>query len=200
VNGFFFGPDLVMEAEEKVKLIQHHLKIAQHRHKRYADKRRQPLYFQVGDFVYLKVSPMKGVTRYGIKGKLAPRYVGPFVILVQCGSVAYKVKLLEGDFCTGSLLENTSILCTYYASPAAPIGDFCTEGPAAPLGDFCTGSLLEKTSILCTYCAIPAAPVGDFSTEGPAAPLGDFCTGSLLEKTSILCTYCAIPAAPVGDF
>jgi hypothetical protein len=69
---FFFGPDLVKEGKEKVKLIQHHLKVAQHHHKRYADKRRRPLYFQVGDFVYLKVSPMNGVTRFGIKGKLAP--------------------------------------------------------------------------------------------------------------------------------
>jgi hypothetical protein len=69
---FFFGPDLVKEAEEKVKLIQQRLNIAQHRHKRYADKRRRPLYFPVGNFVYLKVSRMKGVTRFGIKGKLAP--------------------------------------------------------------------------------------------------------------------------------
>jgi hypothetical protein len=53
------------------------------------------LYFQVGDFVYLKVSPMKGVTHFGIKEKLAPQYVGPFEILAQCGSVAYKVKLPE---------------------------------------------------------------------------------------------------------
>jgi hypothetical protein len=51
------------------------------------------------------------------------------------------------DLCMGNLLENTSILRTYYASPAAPIGDFCMESPAAPLGDFCMGSLLEKTSI-----------------------------------------------------
>jgi hypothetical protein len=92
---YFFGPDLVKEAEEKVKLIQNCLKIAQHRHKRYADKRRRPLIFQVGDFVYLKVSLTKGVTRFGIKRKLAPRYVGPFEILAQCGSVAYKVKLPE---------------------------------------------------------------------------------------------------------
>jgi hypothetical protein len=92
---FFFGPDLVKEAEEKVKLIQHRLKVAQHRHKRYADKRRRPLFFQVGDFVYLKVSPMKGVNRFGIKGKLAPHYVGPFEILAWCGDVAYKVKLPE---------------------------------------------------------------------------------------------------------
>jgi hypothetical protein len=53
------------------------------------------LYFHVGDFVYLKVSTMKGVTRFGIKEKLAPQYVGPFEILAQCGSVAYKVKLHE---------------------------------------------------------------------------------------------------------
>jgi transposase InsO family protein len=69
---YFFGPDLVKEAEDKVKLIQQRLKIAQHHHKHYADKRRRPLYFQVGDFVYLKVSPIKGVIRFGIKGKLAP--------------------------------------------------------------------------------------------------------------------------------
>jgi hypothetical protein len=91
----FFGPDLVKEAEEKVKLIQHHLKIAQHRQKRYADKRRRSLVFHVGDHVYLKVSPMKGVARFGVKGKLAPRYVGPFPVLERCGHVAYKVQLPE---------------------------------------------------------------------------------------------------------
>jgi hypothetical protein len=47
------------------------------------------LYFQVEDYVYLKVSPMKGVSRFGVKGKLAPRYIGPFSILEQCGPVAY---------------------------------------------------------------------------------------------------------------
>jgi hypothetical protein len=118
------------------------------------------------------------------------------------------------DFYTESLLTKFLILRTYCASPAAPIGDFCTENPAAPLGDFCTESLLAKTSILRTYWASPAAPVGDFCTESllaktsilrtycasPAAPVGDFCTESLLAKTSILRTYCASPAAPVGDF
>jgi hypothetical protein len=48
-----------------------------------------PLYFLEGDYVYLKVSPMKGVSRFGVKGKLAPRYIGPFPILEQCGPVAY---------------------------------------------------------------------------------------------------------------
>ena len=56
-------------------------------------KRRRPLEFIVGDHVYLKVSPMKGVHRFGIRGKLAPRYVGPFQIQQRCGPVAYRVKL-----------------------------------------------------------------------------------------------------------
>jgi hypothetical protein len=81
--------------EEKVKLIQHHLKIAQHRQKSYADKRCRSLIFHVGDHVYLKVSPMKGVARFGVKGKLALRYVGPFPVLERCGPVAYKVQSLE---------------------------------------------------------------------------------------------------------
>jgi hypothetical protein len=88
-----FGPDLVVEAEDEVKVIQANLKIAQSRQKSYADQRRKPLQFQVGDFVYLRVSPTKGVHRSGIKGKLAPRYVGPFEILKVCGPVAYKIHL-----------------------------------------------------------------------------------------------------------
>jgi hypothetical protein len=64
----------------------------------------------------------------------------------------------------------------------------CCASPAAPLGDFCTDSLFEKTSNLHTCCA------------SPAAPLGDFCTDSLFEKTSNLRTCCASPAAPLGDF
>jgi hypothetical protein len=65
-----FGPDLVTEAEDKVKIIQANLKAAQSRQKSYADQRRKPLQFQVGDYVYLRVSPTKGVQRFGIKGKL----------------------------------------------------------------------------------------------------------------------------------
>jgi hypothetical protein len=53
------------------------------------------LVFKVGDYVYLKVSPMKGVNRFGVKGKLAPCYIGPFQIIQQCGKVAYKLKLPE---------------------------------------------------------------------------------------------------------
>ena len=88
-----FGPDLVTEAEEKVKVIQANLKVAQSRQKSYADKRRYPLQFKVGDFVYLRVSPTRGVQCFGIKGKLAPRYIGPFEIIETCGPVAYRIRL-----------------------------------------------------------------------------------------------------------
>jgi hypothetical protein len=90
---YFFRPDLVKETEEKVQRIIHNLKKAQTRQKSYANQRRQPLYFLVGDYVYLKVSPMKGVSGFGIKGKLAPWYIGPFPILEQCGPVAYRLQL-----------------------------------------------------------------------------------------------------------
>ncbi|WVZ97760.1 hypothetical protein U9M48_043273 [Paspalum notatum var. saurae] len=80
-----FGPDLVTQAEEQVKFI--------HRQKSYSDKRRRPLAFEEGNHVYLRVSPMKGVHQFGVKGKLAPRYVGPFKITERCGSVAYRLEL-----------------------------------------------------------------------------------------------------------
>jgi hypothetical protein len=88
-----FGPDLVLEAEEKVRVIKKNLETAQARQKSYYDKRRKPLQFEVGDHVYLKVSPTKGVQRFGIKGKLAPRYIGPYEIIETCGPVAYQLKL-----------------------------------------------------------------------------------------------------------
>jgi hypothetical protein len=92
---WFFRPDVVKEMEEKVQRIIQNLKEAQARQKSYADKRRQPLYFQVEDYVYLKVSPTKGVSRFGVKGKLATRYIGPFPILERCGPVAYRLQLPE---------------------------------------------------------------------------------------------------------
>jgi hypothetical protein len=91
----FFRPDMVRETEEKVQRIIHNLKEAQARQKSYADKQRQPLHFQVEDYVYLKVSPMKGVSCFGVKGKLAPWYIGPFPVLERYGPVAYRLQLPE---------------------------------------------------------------------------------------------------------
>ncbi|WVZ71131.1 hypothetical protein U9M48_019751 [Paspalum notatum var. saurae] len=89
-----FGPDLVTQAEKQVKFIHANLKRAQSRQKSYSDKRRRPLVFEEGDYVYFRVSPMKGVHRFGVKGKLALRYVGPFKITERCGPVAYRLELL----------------------------------------------------------------------------------------------------------
>ena len=92
---WYYGVDLVQEVEEKVKQIQKNLRMAQSRQKSYANKRRRPLEFAEGDYVYLKVSAMKGVTRFRVKGKLAPLYIGPFQIVKRCGKVAYQLKLPE---------------------------------------------------------------------------------------------------------
>jgi hypothetical protein len=83
----------VTVAEEKEKQIQANILAAQSRQKSYTDKRRSPLEFEVGDHVYLRVSPMKGVRRFGIKGKLAPCYIGPYPILDKYGPTSYQVKL-----------------------------------------------------------------------------------------------------------
>nr|GEW78797.1 putative reverse transcriptase domain-containing protein [Tanacetum cinerariifolium] len=94
-EGSLIGPELVLETTDKVVLVKEKLKAARDRQKSYADKRRKPLEFEVGDQVLLKVSPWKGVVRFGKKGKLAPRYVGPFEILERIGLVAYRLRLPE---------------------------------------------------------------------------------------------------------
>ncbi|GJT27613.1 putative reverse transcriptase domain-containing protein [Tanacetum coccineum] len=83
-EGQLIGPELVQETTEKISQIKDRLKAARDRQKSYADKRRKPLEFSVGDYVLLKVSPWKGVVRFGKKGKLAPRFVGPFKIIEKC--------------------------------------------------------------------------------------------------------------------
>jgi hypothetical protein len=83
----------VTKVEEKVKQIQANILAAQSRQKSYIDKRRSPLELEVGDHVYLRVSPMKGVRRFGIKEKLAPHYIGPYPILDKYGPTSYQVEL-----------------------------------------------------------------------------------------------------------
>ena len=87
------GPELVRETSEKVPLIQDRLRTAFSRQQSYADPKRRDVQFSIGDHVFLKISPMKGVMRFGKKGKLAPRYIGPFEILDRVGRVSYRLAL-----------------------------------------------------------------------------------------------------------
>ena len=87
-------PELVQLTVEKVALIKERLKATQSRQKSYIDNRRQDLEFEVGDHVFLKVSPMKSMMRFGRKEKLNHRFMGPFEILERVGTLAYKVALL----------------------------------------------------------------------------------------------------------
>jgi hypothetical protein len=88
-----FGPAIIEEAEEKVEKVHENLRIAQSHQKSYVDKRRRELTFAVGDRVYLKITPLRGTKRFLVKGKLAPRYVGPYQITKRIGSLAYQLAL-----------------------------------------------------------------------------------------------------------
>ncbi|XP_073018003.1 uncharacterized protein [Primulina eburnea] len=86
-------PEFIQEMKEKVEMIRKRMKAAQDRQASYANKRRRPLEFQVGDQVFLKVSPFRGTMRFGRKGKLAPRYIGPYAIVERIGTLAYRLDL-----------------------------------------------------------------------------------------------------------
>jgi hypothetical protein len=88
-----FGPNMIKEAEDQVRIIREHLKTARSRQKSYYDRHHQDVSYEIGEKAYLRVTPLKDVHRFGIKGKLAPCYVGPFPILSKRGELAYQLEL-----------------------------------------------------------------------------------------------------------
>ncbi|XP_024964555.1 uncharacterized protein LOC112504827 [Cynara cardunculus var. scolymus] len=97
------GPEIVQVTFEKIEQIREKIKPAQDRQKNYPDRRHKPIEFFVEDYMMLKVSPRKRVVRFGKRGKLSPRYTGPFRICKRIGMVAYQLELLEEL----SLIDNT---------------------------------------------------------------------------------------------
>ena len=87
------GPDLIQETEEKVKIIRERLKVATDRHKSYADLKRKHIRYEIGEKVFLKVSPWKKMMRFGRKGKLSPRFIGPYEVIEKVGPMAYRLAL-----------------------------------------------------------------------------------------------------------
>ena len=103
----YAGPDVVQLTADKVAIAVEALRVARNRQKAYADKRNRPMSFKVGDLVFLKVSPWKGIIRFGKRGKLSPRFIGPFKILKKVKEQAYQLELppeLEG-------IHNTFHVC-----------------------------------------------------------------------------------------
>ena len=87
------GPELVQDTSKKVKVVRDNLKTKRYRQRSYADNRRRDLQFEIGDPVFLKISPSNGVLRFGKRGKLSPRFIGPYEIVSKVGPVAYRLKL-----------------------------------------------------------------------------------------------------------
>ena len=116
-ESFITGPDLIRDTSEKVSLIRQHLLTAQSRQKSYADVRRRPLEFEVGDHVFLKVMPKRGVVRFGKRGKFSSRFIVPFEILERVGTVAYRLAL---PFSMSGVHEifHVSMLRRYTPDPA----------------------------------------------------------------------------------
>ena len=116
------GPEIVQVTTDNVKVIRDRLKIAQDRQKSYADNRRRDLEFQVGDQVFLRISPWKGVLRFGKKGKLSRRYMGPYEIVEKIREVAYGLRL-PPELARIHDVFHVSMLRKYIANPSHVLRD-----------------------------------------------------------------------------
>ena len=111
------GSEYLRMTLDKVKIVRDRLKVAQDRQKSYADVRRKDLEFEVGDWVFLKLSPWKGVVRFGRRGKLGPRYIGPYEVTERIGPVAYRLALPE-ELARVHNVFHVSMLRKYIADPS----------------------------------------------------------------------------------
>ena len=116
------GPEIVQVTTDNVKVIRDRLKIAQDRQKSYDDNRRRDLEFQVGDQVFLRISPWKGVLGFGKKGKLSPRYMGPYEIVEIIREVAYRLRL-PPELARIHDVFHVSMLRKYIADPSHVLRD-----------------------------------------------------------------------------
>ena len=111
------GLKIVQDTTEKVNMIRERLKIENNRKKIYADNRRRDLMFEMGDQVFLRVSPWKGILRFGKRGKLSPRYISPYEIVDKVGEVAYRLRL-PSELANIHDMFHVSMLRKYTADPS----------------------------------------------------------------------------------
>ena len=111
------GPEIVDETTQNIQVIKSNLKVAQDRQKSLADRHATDRVYEVGDWVFLKLSPWKGVVRFGKKGKLSPRYIGPYQITERIGEVAYRLEL-PPELSRVHDVFHVSMLCHYVADPS----------------------------------------------------------------------------------
>ena len=113
----YLDPELVQETNEALEKIRARMLATQSRQKSYADLKRKSVEFQVGDHVFLRVSPMRGVKRFGVKGKLSPRFIGPFEVLDRIGEVAYRLAMLPSLSAVHNVFH-VSMLRKYVSDPS----------------------------------------------------------------------------------
>ena len=116
------GPVIVQNMMDKVNIVKEKLKAAQDRQKRYVDQNRREMEYQVGEKVFLKVSPWKGVMRFSNKGKLSPRYIGPYEIIEKIGPLAYRLAL-PSEISQIHNVFHVSILRRYRSDPTHVLKD-----------------------------------------------------------------------------
>ncbi|GJR92172.1 hypothetical protein Tco_0264346 [Tanacetum coccineum] len=129
------GPEIIHETTEKIFKIRDRMQAARDRQKSYADKRRRPLEFEVGDKVMLKVAPWKGVMRFGKRGKLNPRYIGPFRIIERIGPVAYRLELPQELVRVTIVFHICNLRRVYLMSPRVSFGRISTRDNLNSLKD-----------------------------------------------------------------